>query len=254
MRILVSALLLASSAAFAQEVKLQGAFTHEEYPLALGDRPLVLPNFMIEGTPQFEFVKVSPSKNTSDLALRVGFGIGNLFQVDAITAFAVDPETDWSKGITGEFRALALDTRDLDVAALVSVPFDFADGHDFFSGATVGLDSRYRITHLIYVFGLRDLAVFHTPNEFSLGLNGTFGVGVDPIPHLSLELQTTLVHLGVTGAIEKTQWFGSDFVPAQAVANYAINRNFDVVAKIGFTDLKNGADAFVFTGGINARL
>ena len=257
MRILLSAVLLAASAAVAQEgtsVRLQGTFGHGEYPLSLADRPLVLPNRMIEATPQFEYVRLSPNLNSSDIGIRVGLGLADRFQLDAITAFGVDPNTEWSKGLTGELRVLAFDSRDLDVALLVSLPFDFHDGHDLVNSGTIGGNTRYRVLPMFYLYGLRDLAVFHTATEFSLGLNGTVGVGIEPIQHLSLELETTVVHFAVTGAIEKTRWFGADYVPVAGLVNLAINRNLDVIAKIGFTDLKNGADAMTFVGGINARL
>ena len=256
MRILVCTLLLAGSVA-AQEgtaTKLQGAFSRDEYPLALGDRPLVLPHLMLEATPQFEYVKISPSDNASAIGLRVGFGLADRYQIDAITGFDVDPSSEWNKMLTGQLSVLAYDSRDLDVAGVVRLPFDFADGHDLFTGGMIGANTRFRLTHQFYLYGLRDLIGFGTKDQFSLGLNGSVGVGIEPIRHLSLEVGTTLVHLKVAGDFEKTRWIGADYVPAEALVNVAINRNLDVIGALVVPDFKNGFDAVTVLGGINARL
>ncbi len=267
---------VAASAAFAQEgafTQLQGPIRGSDYPLALGDRPLVLPNLFPEGSTWFEYYKLSPTNNQSAIGLRVGMGVADIAQVDVLSSYVVDPNSDWSKTMAARVGVLAYDSRELDIAPSLYVPFDFHDGADLVSQMTIGAETRYRINHMFYAYGLRDLVGIgfgkNYGNEFNLGLNGTFGVGVEPIQHLSLELEATLIHLKVAGnaaggyvsnafypesIVGPTKGIFADDIPVALKALVAVNRNFDIMGQIIATDLKNGFDAFTFVGGLNARL
>ena len=262
---LFAAALLAAGAASAQEgavARAGGVSSVDEYPLTLGERPLVLPNLMLEGTTQFEHFRSTLGGTTSSqsgIGLRAGFGIGGIVQVDAISGVVLDPSSDWSKTLTGEVRVLALHTSQLDVAGLVSMPFDFHDNVDLVTVFTVGAPTRFKFTPMIYAFGLRDLLVFGTKgptgnSQLQLGLNGTLGVGVDLFRQLSLELETTVFHAKITGDAEASRLIFSDTIPAALKALFAINHRFDVMAGLGIPDLKNAGDALTFVGGLNARL
>ena len=252
---------LLSTGAIAQEgttARLVGPVSRSEYPLALGDRPLVLPNLMLEGTTDFEHIKYAPGITQSGIGLRAGIGVGDLAQIDVSSAIIVDPSSDWSKSIGARVGVLAYDTRNLDVAPSVFVPFDFADNHDLLSRAQVGAETRLRVNHIFYVYGLRDLLELGWGKDFgdelNAGLNATLGVGIEPIDHVSLELETTVVHAKVAGALEKTQWIFNDVIPVGAKVLFAWNRNLDVLGEIAAPDLKNGFDKVAVLGGLNFRL
>ncbi len=258
------AALLASSAAVAQEgtvAQLTGPIHRTEYPLSLGDRPLVLPNLMLEGTTQFEHFRNLPAPSENGIGLRVGFGIGDLVQLDASSAILVDPKSEWSNEIGARVAVLAFDSRELDFAPSLFVPFDFHDGADLLWRAQVGAETRYRFNRFVYAYGLRDLLQFRnivtgqtTDKQIQLGLNGTFGVGVSPIEQLSLELDATLFHLKLGGDAEANKAIFEDYIPVAFKALVAVNRQFDVMAKVWMNDLKDGTDSVTFVGGLNARL
>ncbi len=255
MRILLCTLLLAGAAA-AQEsatARLEGPFSLADYPLSLGERPLVLPNLVVQATPYFGYAK-TVHENVTDVGVGLAVGLANTWEIAASTGFNVDPYGEWGKIVSGTVTVLAYDSRDLDVAPTLTAPFYFASGQDFFQSGIVGATTRYRLTHQLYVYGLRNLINFQTSGQFSMGLNGSVGVGIDPIRNVSIEVGTTLVHLAVTGDFEKTLWFGADYVPAEALVNVAINRQFDVYGAMVVPDFKNGFDAVAVLAGINARL
>ncbi|HUJ26798.1 MAG TPA: hypothetical protein VLW85_12315 [Myxococcales bacterium] len=260
MRILL-ALMLAATAAAAQEsavAQLTGPFSHSQYPMELGDRPLVLPNLMLEGTTQFEYVKIGPSSTTSGIGLRAALGIGDVAQIDLNSSIFVDPESKWSKVLFARAGFLAYDSRQLDIAPSLLVPLDFNSNADLLSGAMVGAETRFRIDNLIYVYGLRDLLLLGWGtaynDELSAEINGTVGVGIEPMHHVSLELDATLFRIKVAGKGDASRLIFSDEIPVAAKALFAINRQFDIVAQLIAPDLKNGFDSLTFVGGLNARL
>ena len=110
----------------------------------------------------------------------------------------------------------------------------------------------------IYVYGLRDLIALGWGNlfndEFNMGINGTIGVGVEPVQHLSLELQATLFHLKVAGNLEASKVIFGDNIPVGVKALFAVNRQLDIMAWVVAPDLKNGFDSVTFVGGLNGRL
>jgi len=256
-------ILFAATAALAQEgttARLTAPVSRGEFPLSLGDRPLVLPHLMLEGTTGVEYVKLNPSLNATQIGLRAGFGILDRGQVDVFSGIFVDPDQEWSKTLAGRIAFLAYDSRDLDIAPSVLVPFDFQDGADLVSEVRIGAETRYRFNRMIYVFGLRDFVYFlnvptsATQTQWQVGLNGLFGVGYSPIDRLSLELQANLFHLKLAGdVIENRVIFGDD-IPVGLKALVAVNRWLDVYGQVMMVDLKNGADSMTFFGGLNARL
>ena len=261
--LLVAALLL-SGAAAAQEgtvARLSGPMQKIEYPLPLGDRPLVLPDLMLEGTTVFEHYRNTPLPSESGIGLRLGFGIKDVVQIDADSALLVDPDQDWSKEIGARVAVPAYDSRELDFAPSLYVPFDFHDGADLLWRAQVGAETRWRFNRFVYAYGLRDLLEFHNvvpaagaDKQVQLGLNGTFGVGVSPIERVSMELDATFFHLKIGGDLEENRAIFADFIPVAFKALVAVNRQFDVMAKVWMNDLKDGADSVTFVGGLNARL
>jgi hypothetical protein len=134
---------------------LVGPFTRDTYPQAVIDRPLTLPAGMVEGESGWQFVSqrfVTPidfatpltfaSSGTddwnADVALRVG--VTDRVQVEAGTAFSLDhsifgasqvdePFDDrpslasWSRTLPVRLSYLALDTRALDTALTLTLPF-----------------------------------------------------------------------------------------------------------------------------------
>ena len=255
--------LFAATAALAQEgavARLTAPVSRGEYPLSLADRPLVLPHLMLEGTTGIDYVKLDPTFNATQLGLRAGFGIGDRAQIDVASGILIDPDQEWSKTLTGRVAFLAYDSRELDIAPSVLVPFDFHDGADLISQVGIGAETRYRFNQMIYVFGLRDLLYFvnaplsATEKQWQVGLNGGFGVGVVPIQHLSLELQANLFHLKLAGDMISNQAIFVDNIPVAVKALVAVNRWFDIYGQLGMNDLKNGFDTMTFFGGLNARL
>ena len=255
--------LFAATAALAQEgtvAQLVAPIPRGEYPLSLADRPLVLPHLMLEGTTGVAYDKIAPGFNLTNIALRAGFGIADRVQIDVASAILVDPDSEWSKSLTGRVAFLAYDSKELDIAPSIQVPFDFHDGADLIWEIGIGAETRYRFNQMFYVFGLRDLLFFvneplsATEKQWQAGLNGTFGVGVVPIQQLSLELQASFFQLKLAGDAIRNQAIFADNVPVAAKALVSVTRWFDVFGELVMRDLKNGADSMGFFGGLNARL
>lgn len=263
-------------------------YTKDTYPLAVIDRPLVLPAMMGEVAPGVLYAKNSQSDPTfgtitataEEVEIGARYGITDQFQLALstpllahISASVGGQSSSNTQYWLSDLRAfdlqatfLAVDTAKLDFAGRGDILFDFGDNAN--TVQEVGLDAiaRFMLTPKLAVYtsqnfgqlgdllglGFNHFIQFvNNGNGFDSYLTVPAFVGFQATQKFFAGVGTTLAAIGLSGG--GSNFIFSDFLELDVQGRYTLTRSTDLSLLLQFPDLENQSSLLGVAAGVAIR-
>jgi|GEM_PF-3687240 len=233
--------------------------TSHAYPTALNKRPFTLPQGSVEASGDMKFQNfaaetvgaVAPDiASLNSLGVKVGvtddltFGLSwGGFQI---------PKMNPAKSINTGIGYFVGANKYFATMVSLDVPFHFEA--DVVHNVSFAAPTVFGIVKDVSVLAFYDgLVDFHFANKsYSASFNLPVKLGYQATDRLALDVSTTLATFHVGGAKDHSYIWQA--APVNVGALYAITNAFDVVGRVGFSDVAKPKDSFAFTLGLNYRI
>ncbi len=210
----------------------------DEYPIALIERPQVLPGglLQIDGSLDHEQRRALgiETRSDEDLALGAALGIGGRWQLGAATSFGVHPDAAWDRALALGAAFAALDRPRLEIAPTAALPLSFHRGYDLVSTLQLGLGLRARVGERVFVTAGRRLMPIDVRPAVAWNAAIDGGVGVQLAPTVALVAGAEFAELTLVGQVDRTASF-LDRLPAEAAVVWTgarIDTSLEVAADL----------------------
>ncbi|HEY8145463.1 MAG TPA: hypothetical protein VIG06_22425 [Kofleriaceae bacterium] len=220
-----------------------GAAHAQDYPVALIERPQVLPAGLVEIDGRLDHQQRRAlgveTLSAEDLELAGSVGLGGRWQIGAATSVRLHPDSSWSRtaGVGAAWSALRRPRFDLAPSAWL--PLSFHTGYDLVSTLDLGLGLRWRLGDRVFVTAGRELMPIdlRPAVAWNAALDG--GVGVQVTKALAVVARARLVEVTLVGQIDRDET-PVDRLPAVLALLWATER-IDTTLELA-TDAANPQD------------
>lgn len=197
------------------------------YPVALIERPQVLPGGLVEiaGAIDHEERRALGIETLSAESLDLGaaVGLGGRWQLGAATSFRVHPEAGWDRGLALGAAVAAWRGERIDLAPAASLPLSFHTGYDLVSTLDLGLGLRARLGERVFLTAGRRLMPIDLRPALAWNAALDAGVGLQVTRALALLAGARLGQVTLVGAIDRSESF-LDRLPAELTLLHATGR------------------------------
>jgi hypothetical protein len=245
------ALLLAGTAATLLSASVAMGQEATPYPTAIIHRPLTLPGGMMELTASAQRA-VFLGFDASSIGLAARYGISQRLEFGVGSGLGIDPDIEWSKGLSLGAGFTVLDTVPFDLALRVDIPLDFHKNAEVLNTVILGADTRLQLTPKLALRAGHGLLQVRTDPSYTT-IDGNVAVEVQVSPQFGVGFGTRLFSVQLTGGGD----YGNsivDIFPFKLYGLFAVNHALDIFASFSTLDTGAMGDFNVAQAGINVRL
>lgn len=240
-----------SSAALSQEsIEAKATALPQSYPTAVSQRPFTLPSGMVELGGKMRLA-TGADKLAFDFA-HLSVGVTNDWQVGLSWLGFQIPKLNVAQSVNVSTGYFLFANNFAASMAYLEVPVHFSK--DAIRNITFAMPTAIPVVKNVSVVAFYDSLVdFGFGNgKYSASFNLPIALSYQATPHLALEVSSRLAKFEVATGNDHTYFWNS--MPARVKGLYAVNNAFDVVASLGFDDVRNAKGTFSVVMGAQFRV